>query len=224
MSHELRTPMNAILGFSELLIDKKVGELSAKQLDYLNDIHASADHLLRLINDVLDIAKIESGKSVLNVEEFDITDTIEEVIKVLTPIAAKKRVAISIELTPEVNTVSIDKKKFRQILYNLISNAIKFNIPDGTVHISTEIARPGFFQMKVTDTGVGISKEDIGKLFIPFVQIDSGTTRRHEGTGLGLALTRNIIELHGGEIKVDSQSGMGSTFCAILPLDKSEKI
>jgi protein-histidine pros-kinase len=218
MSHELRTPMNAIIGFSELLIDKRVGDLNEKQVDYLNNIHASGSHLLQLINDVLDIAKIEAGKTVLSVERFSITEAIEEVIKVLRTIASKKRISITLALSDEVNMINADKHKLKQILYNLISNAIKFNREDGNVKVETATYGSGFFVMRVTDNGIGIAKDDLGKLFIPFVQLDSGTTRKHEGTGLGLALTKTITELHGGEIYVESVAGEGSTFSVILPL------
>jgi PAS domain S-box-containing protein len=217
MSHELRTPMNAIMGFSELLIDKKVGDLNAKQLEYLNDIHASGSHLLRLINDVLDLAKIESGKIELNVETFNITDAIEEVIQIVRPIASKKEVRLSFDLSKDIDTISIDKNKFRQILYNLISNAIKFNHPQGTVIIETALHDQDSFIMKVKDSGIGISEENMKKLFVPFVQLDSGAARKHEGSGLGLSLTKNIIELHNGSISVESVEGRGSIFSVVLP-------
>ena len=221
MSHELRTPMNAIIGFSELLIDKKVGDLNEKQLDYLNDIYTSAGHLLQLINDVLDIAKIEAGKIELTIESFSITEAIEEVIKILKPIADKKQVSISRNLSKEINIISIDKNKFKQILYNLISNAIKFNHTDGTVSVETEIYSTDFFVMSVKDSGIGISKENMSRLFIPFVQLDSaGAT---EGTGLGLALTKTIVELHGGTISADSIAGKGSVFAVIMPVKTREK-
>jgi len=218
MSHELRTPMNAILGFSELLIDRKVGELNDKQLDYLNDIHASGSHLLKLINDVLDIAKIESGKTELNLESFNITNAIEEAIKILTPIANQKQVVFSLNLSRDINTIYLDKSKFKQILYNLISNAVKFNHTGGKVIIETEPYDTNYFRMKIIDTGIGIAADDMKKLFIPFVQLDSGTNRRHPGTGLGLALTKNLVELHNGTLLSDSVVNQGSTFIVTLPL------
>lgn len=218
MSHELRTPMNAVLGFSELLIDKKVGELNAKQLDYLKDIHASGSHLLQLINDVLDVSKIESGKSELLIESFSVQEVIEEVIKVLTPIAAKKNVKIVEKLSLELILVSADKHKFRQILYNLLSNGLKFNQPYGTVTIEAAPRGVSDFAISVSDTGIGIASENIRKLFIPFVQLDSGKSRQHEGSGLGLALVKSIVEMHGGEINVESILGQGSTFTIVLPL------
>lgn len=218
MSHELRTPMNAIIGFSELLIDKRVGDLNEKQLDYLNDIYTSGNHLLRLINDVLDIAKIESGKTELVLETFNVTEAIEEVMKILTPIAQKRNVTISLSLSPDVGVVELDKGKFKQVLYNLLSNAIKFNYSEGQVRVETAATAGGFFIMKIIDTGIGIAPGDLKKLFIPFVQLDAGTTRKHEGTGLGLALTKTIIALHGGQVNVESIEGKGSTFSVVLPL------
>jgi protein-histidine pros-kinase len=219
MSHELRTPMNAVLGFSELLIDKKAGELNAKQLEYLNDIHASGTHLLQLINDILDLSKIESGKSELTIESFNLQEVIEEVIKVLSPMADKKQVKVKTALSAEVEFARLDKHKFRQILYNLASNALKFNQPDGTVTIETVKSGAVHFIMKVKDSGIGIAPENIKKLFMPFVQLDSGRSRQHEGSGLGLALVKNIVEMHGGIIEVESILGQGSTFKITLPIE-----
>jgi len=218
MSHELRTPLNAVLGFSELMIDKKVGDLNAKQLEYLNDIHASGSHLLRLINNVLDLSKIEAGKTDLRVESFKMDEVIEGVTKVLKPIADQKHIRIEQNLSAEISLISIDKNKFRQILYNLLSNAIKFSQDSGTVHIETALHGSNEFILKVSDAGIGIAQENLKKLFIPFVQLDSGLARQHEGTGLGLALTRNIVNLHRGEIQVESTIGKGSTFSVIMPI------
>ncbi len=218
MSHELRTPLNAIIGFSELLIDKKVGQLNEMQLDYLNDIHTSGGHLLQLINDVLDIAKIESGKAHLDIETFDIVAAIEEVIKIIKPIAEKKGVTIITDLSESISTISLDKFKFKQILFNLLSNAVKFNVMNGKVMVCTKPCEQNCFYLNINDSGIGIGNENLNKLFIPFVQLDSGMARKHEGTGLGLALTKSLIELHGGEIGVDSSLGVGSTFSVKLPL------
>lgn len=219
MSHELRTPMNAVLGFSELLIDQKAGPLNAKQLEYLQDIHASGTHLLQLINDILDLSKIESGKSDLTIEPFNLQEVIEEVIKVLSPIAHKQRVTLTTMLSPELKFASIDKQKFRQILYNLASNALKFNQPDGTATIETAVSGKTDFTLKVKDSGIGIAPENIKKLFMPFVQLDSGRSRQHEGSGLGLALVKNIVEMHRGSIEVESILGQGSTFKVTLPIE-----
>lgn len=222
MSHELRTPMNAVLGFSELLLDKKVGELNPKQIEYLKDIHASGSHLLQLINNVLDLAKIESGKVELRPEPFDLTEAIKGVLKVVMPIAEKKRVKLLPKLSTEVGEVCLDQNKFRQILYNLFSNAIKFTPSGGSVTIQLSMQEKGFFRLDIIDTGIGISMEDQKKLFVPFVQLDSGTTKQHEGSGLGLALTKNIIELHKGKIMVSSEVGKGSMFTVNMPLELNE--
>ena len=218
MSHELRTPLNAVLGFSELMIDKKVGSLNAKQLDYLNDIHASGSHLLRLINNILDLAKIEAGKTELKIESFDMGDVIEEVASIIQPLADKKHIQISQNLSPLVKIVRIDKNKFRQILYNLLSNAIKFSLDRGTVQVDVVSYGSNTFILNVTDSGIGIAKENFSKLFIPFVQLDSGLGRHYEGSGLGLTLTNNIVKLHGGEMRVESALGKGSTFSAVMPI------
>jgi protein-histidine pros-kinase len=223
MSHELRTPMNAVLGFSELLIDKKAGELNAKQLEYLNDIHASGTHLLQLINDILDLSKIESGKSELTLESFNLQEVIEEVIKVLMPMAQKKQVEVKAVQSEDVKFARLDKQKFRQILYNLASNALKFNHPDGTATIETEKSGLNNFVLKVKDSGIGIAPENIKKLFMPFVQLDSGRSRQHEGSGLGLTLVKNMVEMHGGMIEVESILGQGSTFKVTLPIEFTQQ-
>jgi PAS domain S-box-containing protein len=223
MSHELRTPLNAVLGFSELLIDQKVGPLSVKQLDYMNDIHASGSHLLKLINNVLDLSKIEAGKTDLAVETFRIDEVIEGVVKNVNPIADKKNIMIEQLLAFDVKTVALDKSKFRQILYNLVSNAIKFSRDKVVVRIHTAAHKDDCFILTVADNGIGIAKEDLKKLFIPFVQLDAGLARQHEGTGLGLALTRNLVALHGGQITVKSILGNGSTFSVVLPVTYKEK-
>ena len=219
MSHELRTPMNAIIGFSELLIDKKVGELSPKQLEYINDIHASGSHLLHLINDILDISKIESGKIELQLESFNIYKAIEEVIKVVKPLADKKHICIELKSSIVINFIYLDRNRFLQILYNLLSNAIKFNTEDGNIYVEVSSLEKGYFLLKIRDTGIGIAKEDLHKLFIPFVQLDAGTTRRHEGTGLGLALTKKIVEAQQGEISIESAPGQGAIFYVKLPVN-----
>ena len=218
MSHELRTPMNAILGFSELLIDKKAGELTERQLEYMQDIHASGSHLLQLINNVLDLSKIEAGKVELRPEPFNLANTIEGVMKVLHPVADNKSVKLVQRNSHDLTDVSLDKNKFRQILYNLISNAIKFNHPGGIVTVETTRVTNDSFRLEVADTGIGISREDQRKLFVPFAQLDTSLTRKHEGSGLGLALTKNIIELHKGTIDVNSAIGSGSVFSVTLPI------
>jgi len=218
MSHELRTPLNGILGFAEFLVDGKPGKVNPKQKEYLEDILNSGRHLLQLISDVLDLAKVGAGKMELNVEKFLFCQAIEEVCAVTKPIAQKKNIQIEVHIASEISDVTLDKQKLKQILYNLLSNAIKFNHEGGKVFIRAEPHNTDRFKLVVNDTGVGIKAEDSGRLFKEFEQLDSGVSRHYEGTGLGLALTRKIVELQGGTIEVESEVGQGSTFTVILPL------
>ena len=217
MSHELRTPLNGIIGFSEFLIDGKTGALTAKQSEYITDILNSGQHLLQLINNVLDLAKVEAGKMELHPETFSIRKTMEEVCSVVAPMAQTKHLAIRSDVDPAIDEVTLDKQTFKQILYNLLSNAVKFTDPGGSVKV---FARPkGRTQLRfqVRDTGIGIKAEDLDKLFVEFRQLDSGLARRHQGTGLGLALTKKIVEFQGGTIDIESEPGKGSTFTVVLP-------
>lgn len=218
MSHELRTPLNGIIGFSEFLVDGKPGTLNPKQKEYLGDILASGRHLLQLINDVLDLAKVESGKMVMNPERFSLLRAIDEVSAVAKPMAQKKKVQVAVEVSPQLDFVSLDQQKFKQVLYNLLSNAIKFSDEQGKVQIRAWPHSVGFFSLAITDSGIGIKPEDLNRLFREFEQLESGAARRYEGTGLGLALTRKIVELQGGVISVESKVGSGSTFTITLPL------
>ncbi len=219
MSHELRTPLNAILGFSELLIDKKVGELTKKQTEYLHDIYESGTHLLRLINDVLDIAKIESGSFKLSSETFLLQDVSLGVKQIIQPLADKKQISLECSVSPALTTVTLDKGKIRQVLFNLLSNAVKFNQAGGFVKMHMYKSGENEFTLTVQDNGVGIAKADQNKLFIPFVQLDTGTTRKHEGSGLGLALTKSLVEMHGGSIQLDSDRDKGALFTVKLPIE-----
>jgi PAS domain S-box-containing protein len=219
MSHELRTPLNGIIGFSEFLIDGKPGALNPKQKEYLNDILTSGRHLLRLINDVLDLSKVEAGKMELHPETFAVPQAIEEVCSSVTSSLSKdKSVRVHREIEPEVETVTLDRQKFMQVLYNLLSNAMKFSHDGGEVRIVATQDEAGRMCLKVSDTGIGIRSEDISKLFVEFQQLDSSATRRYEGTGLGLALTKKIVEMQFGTIVVESEAGRGSTFTVTLPI------
>jgi signal transduction histidine kinase len=219
MSHELRTPLNGIIGFSELMIDGKAGKLAEKQEEYLTDIHNSGKHLLQLINDVLDLAKVESGKMEIYPERFSVKKSIEEVTNVVSPLAKNKNISINIDVIKDLKDVKIDKQKFKQILYNLMSNSVKFTDDGGHINISGSLYDDNQFCIKVTDTGIGIKKEDFAKLFYEFQQIDSGMARKYQGTGLGLALTKKIIEFQRGKVEVESEYGKGSTFTVILPTE-----
>ncbi|HEY0793026.1 MAG TPA: CHASE3 domain-containing protein [Chthoniobacterales bacterium] len=224
MSHELRTPLNGIIGFAEFLVDGKPGALNAKQREYLEDILRSGQHLLQLINDVLDLAKVEAGKMELNPEKFSIPEAVDEVCTVARPIAQKKGIQVAVRVDPEVNEVMLDPQKFKQVLYNLLSNAIKFSPPRATVEILVSMQSADHFKLVVTDSGIGIKPEDLGRLFKEFEQLDTGTARRYEGTGLGLALTRSIVECQGGTIVVASELGKGSSFIVTLPLEAAEMV
>ncbi|WP_081612052.1 PAS domain-containing hybrid sensor histidine kinase/response regulator [Janthinobacterium sp. CG3] len=222
MSHELRTPLNGIIGFAEFLSDGKPGALNAKQKEYLLDILNSGKHLLQLINDVLDLAKVEAGKMELNPESFTLAHAIGEVCAVARPMAQNKRIQVNVKVAPELGSVTLDQQKFKQVLYNLISNGIKFNDDGGGVEISATLLDARRFKLSVRDTGIGIKPEDMKRLFREFEQLESGTSRRYEGTGLGLTLTRKIVELQGGSIGVESKFGQGSMFSVVLPLITQE--
>jgi PAS domain S-box-containing protein len=218
MSHELRTPLNGVIGFAELLIDGKPGVLNAKQLEYLSVILSSGRHLLQLINDVLDLSKVEAGRMELHAESFGVLEAIDEVVTVVSEAARKKRIAIERQIGPELGRVTLDRQKFVQVLCNLLSNAVKFTDENGKVTIIGDRPADAFFRVQVCDTGIGIRPEDLGSLFVEFQQLDSGTTRRYGGTGLGLALTKRIVEFQGGTITVASEPGRGSTFAVTLPI------
>jgi PAS domain S-box-containing protein len=218
MSHELRTPLNGIIGFSELLYDGKAGPLNEQQKDFLNDILNSGRHLLQLINDVLDLSKVEAGKMELFPETFALPQAVEEVCSVIAHMAQRKRIAIQQRLDDAVATVTLDRQRFKQVLFNLLSNAVKFTDDGGLVGIHVEPLDAQRLRLEVRDTGIGIQPSELGRLFHEFQQVDSGAARRHQGTGLGLALTRKLVEFQQGSIAVQSQPGQGSTFTVILPL------
>jgi PAS domain S-box-containing protein len=217
MSHELRTPLNGIIGFSEFLVDGKPGAVNPKQKEYLEDILNSGKHLLQLISDILDLSKVGAGKMEFYPERFSLLKAVQETCAVSNPIAQKRGIQINVAVAPETDDVTLDQQKFKQVLYNLISNAIKFNHDGGKVGITVEPYDAERFKLVVTDNGIGIKAEDVGRLFKKFDQLDSGATRRHEGTGLGLALTSKIVELQGGEITMESEVGKGSSFTVVLP-------
>jgi len=222
MSHELRTPLNGIIGFTEFLIDEKPGPLNPEQKEYLGDVLSSARHLLQLINDVLDLAKVEAGKMELYPETFPVRKAVEEVAAVINGIAQKKHITVGIEIGAELDAVTLDEHKFKQVLYNLLSNAVKFSDDGGQVSIKARRLDTCQFEVQIRDNGIGIKVEDINRLFTEFEQLDSGTARRFEGTGLGLALTKKIIEFQGGRISVESQPGKGSVFTVVLPVMTGE--
>jgi PAS domain S-box-containing protein len=217
MSHELRTPLNAMIGFAEVLHDGQVDPRSPQHHEFLRHILTSSRHLLELISDILDLAKIEAGKLELRSEPIRVDSIIEEVCAILRTGAAAKRLKLEVEVDPAVREVVGDPARFKQILYNYLSNAIKFTQDEGRVVVRALAAGPDGFRLEVEDTGIGIAPSDMGRLFAEFQQLDEGRAKRHPGTGLGLALTKRLVEAHGGTVGVASEPGRGSTFHAVLP-------
>src|SRR2546423_6900600 len=217
MSHELRTPLNAIMGFTQLIYNEDAGPISEEQKEYLGDILNSSKHLLQLINDVLDLAKVEAGKMTFSPEEIDLDQLVGEVRDILRPLINSKHIHFETEIDTTLNGVVIDPAKLKQVLYNYLSNAIKFTPEVGQVTISLRADGWDAFGRERGDNGIGIQPEDLGRLFVEFQQLDAGLTKQYQGTGLGLALTRRIVEAQGGRVGVHSIPGQGSTFFAILP-------
>ena len=221
MSHELRTPLNAIIGFSQVLRQRMFGEINAKQEEYLDDILSSGNHLLSLINDVLDLAKVEAGQVELEVATFSLREALERGVVMVREPAMKKGVRLSLELAPDVDLVDGDERRLRQVVYNLLSNAVKFTPGGGSIDVASSRVN-GEVQVSVTDTGPGIAPEDHERIFEEFQQTDVGVDQR-EGTGLGLALSKRLVELHGGRIWVESEPGQGSRFVFTLPIEQGSR-
>jgi PAS domain S-box-containing protein len=217
LSHELRTPLNAIIGFAELMHDGRVGPVSSEHQEYLGDILTSGRHLLQLLNDVLDLAKVDSGEMEFRPEVVDVGKVIFEVRDILRGLTASKRLHIETRVGPDIGLVSVDPERLKQVLYNYLSNAIEFTAEGGKVIVAASSEGPDQFRISVEDTGVGISSDNMDKLFVTFQQPDASAAKRHQGTGLGLALTKRIIEAQGGRVEVKSALGRGSTFAAVLP-------
>jgi PAS domain S-box-containing protein len=218
MSHELRTPLNAILGFSELLSDDATGRFDeATRRRFLDQIHSGGEHLLQLINDILDLSKVEAGQMELQLQPVEVRSLIDEVRATVEPLARGKAITLDAEPGPELRLIA-DRAKVRQMLLNLVSNAIKFTPNGGRIQIRGRRV-DSWVEIAVSDTGIGIAVEDLGRLFTEFQQLDAGPGRQQEGTGLGLALTRRFAELHGGQVMVESALGKGSTFTLRLPLE-----
>jgi signal transduction histidine kinase len=219
MSHELRTPLNAIIGFSQVLREQMFGEVNEKQAEYLDDVLSSAYHLLSLINDVLDLSKIEAGQVELEIAPFSLPEALERGLVMVRERATNDGVHVSLATDPEVDVVKGDERRIRQVIFNLLSNAVKFTPAGGGVDVS--VARVnGEVRVSITDTGRGIAPEDHDRIFEEFQQTEAGIEQR-EGTGLGLALSKRLVELHGGRIWVDSELGKGSTFVFTLPAGSS---
>jgi signal transduction histidine kinase len=249
MSHELRTPLNHIIGFTELVVDKKVGEVNERQEEYLNDVLNSSRHLLSLINDILDLSKVEAGKMELEPSDVDLRALLEKSLKMVKEMATENGVKLSMNIDGIPKIIRIDERKLKQVIYNLLSNAVKFTPDGGSIDLSVRrlISHNGylvtdhgksvnipnisfdldpldtvdknFLHFSVSDNGIGIKQEDVGRIFGSFEQADNSPGRIHQGTGLGLSLTKRLVELHHGKIWVESEGeGKGSTFSFILPI------
>src|SRR5687767_7186912 len=246
MSHELRTPLNAIIGFSEVLRDGLMGDMTDKQRGFIGDIFSSGQHLLSLINDILDLSKVEAGKMMLDLEPVQISGLFANSMSIIREKAAARRITLTMDVAEDLGTVWADSRKVKQIVYNLLSNAVKFTGEGGEVTLrasSVPRAEVGklspsclgrsfpladnefeeFLKISVTDTGIGLSPEGLEGLFKPFSQIDSGLARKFEGTGLGLAMIKILAELHGGTVAVESAEGAGCCFTVWLPLRSAEE-
>lgn len=216
MSHELRTPLNGIIGFAELMHDGRVGAVSERHHEYLGDILTSAQHLRRLIDDVLDLSKVEAGMLDIRPEPVDVGQLVSEVSEALRSLAVSKEISLEVEVGPGLDGVVTDPGHLKQVLYNFLSNALKFTDRGGLITVRVAAEGSGAFRVAVADDGPGIAPENLGRLWRAFQQIDGGA-RRYEGTGLGLALVKRIVEAQGGVVGVDTAPGEGSTFYAVLP-------
>jgi PAS domain S-box-containing protein len=217
MSHELRTPLNSIVGFTELIADARFGPLPARYQEFARIMHDSAHHLLQMINDILDLAKVESGKIDFQPERVNLSVVSREVTAILSGLAVKRRIDLRTDIDPSVGDVHLDPMRLKQVLYNYLSNAIKFTPEEGRVTLRIRGESSDRFSVEVEDTGIGIRPEDEHRLFIEFQQLDAGSAKKFPGSGLGLALTRRLVEAQGGTVGVRSVFGSGSTFFATLP-------
>jgi signal transduction histidine kinase len=216
MSHELRTPLNAIIGFSDVLLQRLFGDLNPKQTEYVQDILSSGKHQLALVNDILDLAKVEAGRMELELSSFSLRAVVDSGVTMLGERAARRGIALEVDGDPTVDDVEADERKVRQVLFNLLSNAVKFTPEGGTITVRTR-GGAAAVEVSVSDTGIGIAPEDQAGIFQEFVQAKSAKTTE-ASTGLGLALAKRFVELHGGVLSVRSAIGSGSTFTFSLPL------
>jgi len=230
MSHELRTPLNAVIGFSQVLANKTYGDVNERQLEYLTSILIGGRHLRKLVDDLLDLAKVDAGHLTLDLTRVAVAEDIPEVVGVVQSLAQQKNITVTVEVKEPLPTITADRMRVQQMIYNLLSNAIKFTDPGGHVTVTADTLFPGgpcdscSLRIRVADTGIGIKAEDQARIFEKFEQVDASPAREQEGTGLGLALTRKLVELHGGQISVESDGikGRGSMFTVLLPLAPPE--
>lgn len=223
MSHELRTPLNSIIGFSDLLKRKDFGELNKIQKKYIENIHLSGKNLLMIINDILDLSTLEAGKIDLSIEKMSMADVINESMDIIKDIAMQKKIQVITEIAPELDFIEADRNRIRQVLNNILNNAIKFSKPEGIVTINAR-KKGDTAEVSVSDTGIGIKEEDMGRLFKEFEQLDRGGSRQYGGTGLGLVISKKLIELHGGKVWVKSNYGEGTTFYFTLPIKAKDNL
>jgi signal transduction histidine kinase len=218
MSHEFRTPLNAILGFSELMATGLSGPLTDQQKEHVTDIFTSGQHLLSLVNDILDLSKVEAGRMELQMNEFNIEKLVESSIALFKEKAYKQGLQMTFEVAQGLDTMIGDERKIKQVLFNLLGNAVKFTPDGGRIHVEATVTDDKkFLKYSVSDTGIGISPEDQNKLFKPFEQVDTRLTRKYKGTGLGLSLCKQLVELQGGRIWFESEAGKGSSFIFVIP-------
>jgi len=224
MSHELRTPLNSIIGFSEVLFAEAYGPLNAKQKDYINYVLASGKHLLSLINDVLDMTKMEASKAELFITTLSLKNLLEQALNLVREIAFKKKIELSIEVDGRLGDIDADERKLKQIVYNLLSNAVKFTPEGGRIGIEAKMAGDFEVEIEIWDTGMGVTPENMEKIFEAFAVIKTPGMNTIEGTGLGLALSRKLVELHGGRLWAESKGpGRGARFRVILPVRAVKK-
>ena len=221
MSHELRTPLNAIIGFSETMKEETFGSVgSDKNREYLDDIHLSGLHLLELINDILDVSAIEANALELHEENVNIAAVIEASVRLVKPRAETGRITITTSVNPEISMIHVDERRFKQVLLNLLSNAIKFSQENGEVSVNVNLTEDGPLAISVSDNGIGMNEDEIKLALSSFGQVDSGLNRMHEGTGLGLPLTKGLMELHGGYLEINSEKGKGTKITVFFPKER----
>jgi signal transduction histidine kinase len=222
MSHELRTPLNSIIGFSDLLKQKTMGELNEKQVKYLNHILGSSQHLLCLVNEILDFISMDAGKLELSISKIPVNITIDENIESIRSKAEEKKVTISKDIDPQLEFIEADREKFSRVFQYLLDNAVKFSKAEGGVIKIIAVKTGNMAQFSISDNGIGIEEENMEKLFQVFQQLDTGIARRYQGTGLGLSISKKLVELHGGKIWAQSKYGEGSTFTFQIPIENKK--